>query len=280
MEVIYNIIEFILPFSFMEYDFMKNALLAIFVISPLFGLVGSMIVNNKMSFFSDALGHSALTGIALGAILGISNYSLSMVIFAVIFAILLNYIKNKKTASTDTIISVFSSVSIALGLVLLSKYGGINKYSQYLVGDILSVTLSEILMLLIMLIVTVLIWCKLSNKLITISTDMSLARAKGIKVQVIEHIFGVLIAVLVMLTIKWVGILIINSLLILPAASSRNISRNIRQYTLWTIIFATFAGISGLIISFYALTATGPTIVLISSLIFFITYLLRKKSED
>ena len=277
MEMIYNIIEFILPFSFMEYDFMKNALLAIFIISPLFGLVGSMIVNNKMSFFSDALGHSALTGIALGAILGISNYSLSMVIFAVIFAILLNYIKNKKTASTDTIISVFSSVSIALGLVLLSKYGGINKYSQYLVGDILSVTLSEILMLLIMLIITVLIWCKLSNKLITISTDVSLARAKGIKVQVIENIFGVLIAVLVMLTIKWVGILLINALLILPAAAARNISSNMREYTIYSIIFSLVAGFTGLILSYIFAVATGPTIVVISGIMYAFTFIFRKR---
>lgn len=277
MEMIYNIIEFILPFSFMEYDFMKNALLAIFIISPLFGLVGSMIVNNKMSFFSDALGHSALTGIAIGAILGISNYSLSMVIFAVIFAILLNYIKNKKTASTDTIISVFSSVSIALGLVLLSKYGGINKYSQYLVGDILSVTISEILMLLIMLIITVLIWCKLSNKLITISTDVSLARAKGIKVQVIENIFGVLIAVLVMLTIKWVGILLINALLILPAAAARNISGNMREYTIYSIIFSLVAGFTGLILSYIFAVATGPTIVVISGIMYAITFIFRKR---
>ncbi len=277
MELIYSIIEFILPFSFMEYDFMKNALLAIFIISPLFGLVGSMIVNNKMSFFSDALGHSALTGIAIGAILGISNYSLSMVIFAVIFAILLNYIKNKKTASTDTIISVFSSVSIALGLVLLSKYGGINKYSQYLVGDILSVTASEILMLLIMLIITVLIWCKLSNKLITISTDVSLARAKGIKVQVIENVFGVLIAVLVMLTIKWVGILLINALLILPAAAARNISGNMREYTIYSILFSLVAGFTGLILSYIFAVATGPTIVVISGIMYAVTFVFRKK---
>ena len=277
MELIYNIIEFILPFSFMEYDFMKNALLAIFIISPLFGLVGSMIVNNKMSFFSDALGHSALTGIAIGAILGISNYSLSMVIFAVIFAILLNYINNKKTASTDTIISVFSSVSIALGLVLLSKYGGINKYSQYLVGDILSVTASEILMLLIMLIITVLIWCKLSNKLITISTDVSLARAKGIKVQVIENVFGVLIAVLVMLTIKWVGILLINALLILPAAAARNISGNMREYTIYSILFSLVAGFTGLILSYIFAVATGPTIVVISGIMYAVTFVFRKK---
>lgn len=277
MELIYNIIEFILPFEFMEYDFMKNALLAIFIISPLFGLVGSMIVNNKMSFFSDALGHSALTGIAIGAILGISNYSLSMVIFAVAFAILLNYIKNKKTASTDTIISVFSSVSIALGLVLLSKYGGINKYSQYLVGDILSVTLSEILMLLIMLIVTVLIWCKLSNKLIAISTDISLAKSKGIKVQTVENIFGVLIAVLVMLTIKWVGILLINALLILPAAAARNISGNMREYTIYSILFSFVAGFTGLILSYVFAVATGPTIVVISGIMYAITFIFRKR---
>lgn len=277
MELIYNIIEFILPFEFMEYDFMKNALLAIFIISPLFGLVGSMIVNNKMSFFSDALGHSALTGIAIGAILGISNYSLSMVIFAVAFAILLNYIKNKKTASTDTIISVFSSVSIALGLVLLSKYGGINKYSQYLVGDILSVTPSEILMLCIMLIITVLIWCKLSNKLIAISTDVSLAKAKGIKVQVIENIFGVLIAVLVMLTIKWVGILLINALLILPAAAARNISSNMREYTIYSILFSFVAGFTGLILSYVFAVATGPTIVVISGIMYAVTFVFRKK---
>ena len=82
MEVIYNIIETIIPFSFMEYEFMKNAFLALIIIAPLFGIVGTMIVNNKMSFFSDALGHSALTGIALGTIIGVSNYSASMIIFA------------------------------------------------------------------------------------------------------------------------------------------------------------------------------------------------------
>lgn len=277
MDIIYNIIEFLLPLEFMEYDFMKNALLAILIIAPLFGIVGSMIVNNKMSFFSDALGHSALTGIALGAILGITNYSLSMVIFAVIFAILLNYIKNKKTASTDTIISVFSSVSVALGLVLLSKYGGINKYSQYLVGDILSVTPSEIGMLFIMLIVTMIIWSKLSNKLIIISTDASLARAKGIKVQVIENIFGILIAVLVMLTIKWVGILLINALLILPAAAARNISANMREYTIYSILFSLVAGFTGLIISYVLQVATGPTIVVIAGIMYAITFMVRKR---
>ena len=129
-------------------------------------------------------------------------------------------------------------------------------------------------------IMILLFWYFCFNKLFAISINSSLARSKGIPVRIIEDIFIIIVAVIVMISIRWVGILIINSLLILPAASSRNISRNIRQYTFWTIIFAVFSGITGLVISFYALTATGPTIVLISSIIFFVTYLLRKKSED
>ncbi len=277
METIYNIVEMILPFSFMEYEFMKNAFLALIIIAPLFGIVGTMIVNNKMSFFSDALGHSALTGIALGTIIGVSNYSVSMIIFAVVFALLLNYIKNKKTASTDTIISVFSSSAVAIGLMLMSKYGGINKYSQYLVGDILSVTLQEILLLAIILAATIVIWFKLCNKLVVTSTNPTLAKSKGINVTLIENIFGVLIAVIVMLTIKWVGILLINALLILPAAASRNISSNMRQYTIYSVLISLFSGISGLILSFVFEIATGPTIVVISAIIFFVTFVFRRK---
>ena len=123
-------------FSWLQYDFMKYAVLAILVITPLFGFMGTMIVNRKMAFFSDALGHSALTGIAVGVVLGVNNTSISMVIFAVIFALLLNQISSRVSASTDTVISVFSSCSIALGLAILSRGGNFSKYSGILVGDI------------------------------------------------------------------------------------------------------------------------------------------------
>ena len=89
-----------------EYGFMRNAFFAILIITPLFALLGTMIVNNKMAFFSDALGHCALTGIAVGVVLGISDTSLSMVLFAVVFALLLNKISKKSAASTDTIIYI------------------------------------------------------------------------------------------------------------------------------------------------------------------------------
>lgn len=262
-----------------EYGFMRNAFLAILIITPLFGLLGTMIVNNKMAFFSDALGHSALTGIAIGVILGVSDTSLSMIVFAVAFALLLNHISKKDMASTDTIISVFSSCSIAIGLAVLSKGGNFSKYSSLLVGDILSITKREIFYLLLIFVITFLFWFVAFNKLNAVSINRTLAKSKGIPVKWMENIFAVLIAVIVMLSIKWVGILIINALLILPAASSRNISENMREYHFFSILFSLFSGIVGLLISYFTNVATGPMIVILSSIIYFATYLYGKHMD-
>ena len=144
--------------SWLSYDFMKSAFLAILIITPLFGLMGTMIVNKKMAYFSDALGHSALTGIAAGVVFGMQETTISMVIFAVLFALLLNKISSSNMASTDTVISVFSSCSVAIGLAILSAGGNFSKYSAILVGDILSITRTEIIYLVVIFVVTILFW--------------------------------------------------------------------------------------------------------------------------
>jgi zinc transport system permease protein len=272
MDAIYAVLEFILPFEFIDYTFMKNALLAIILITPIFAILGTMIVNNKMAFFSDALGHSALTGIAIGMLLGISNINISMIFFAVIFALLLNFIKNKTTYGADTIISVFSSIAIALGLAILAQTGSFNKYSSYLVGDILSINSSEILYLFISFIAVILFWYFMFNKLNVVSINKTLAKSRRINIKLIDNIFVVLIAVIVMISIRWIGILLINSLLILPAAASRNIAKSMRSYHLLSIIFSVFSGICGLILSYYWNIPTGPMIVIISGIIYFATF--------
>ncbi|MBQ9280201.1 MAG: metal ABC transporter permease [Clostridia bacterium] len=263
-----------------RYEFIKNALYAILIITPLFGIIGTVIVNNKMAFFSDALGHSALTGIAIGALLGVTNPTISMVCFGIIFALLLNKIKDIKVTSRDTIISVFSSTALALGLVILSKNGNFSKFSNYLIGDILSIVPSEIIALLVIAIFVIVFWFLFFNKMFAISLNSSLAKSKNISVKLVENLFVVLVALIVMMSIRWVGILIINSLLILPAAASRNIARNIKEYHFYSILIALFSGIVGLIVSYMQGIATGPTIVLIASLIFFVTYFIRKKIGD
>lgn len=280
MEGIYNILETIIPFEFMDYAFMKNAFLAIILISPIFAILGTMVVNNKMAFFSDALGHSALTGIAIGVLFGAFNINISMIIFAIGFALLLNYVKNKTSYGADTIISVFSSIAIAIGLAILAQSGDFNKYSSYLVGDILSITNSEILYLLIAFIGVISFWYFMFNKLNIISINKSIAKSRGVNIKLIDNIFVILIAVIVMISIRWVGILLINSLLILPAAASRNISNNMRSYHLFSVIFSIFSGIVGLILSYYCNIPTGPMIVIILGIIYFITFGLKKIAKE
>ena len=276
MEVIYSILETILPFEFINYTFMKNALIAIILVSPIFAILGTMIVNNKMAFFSDALGHSAICGIAIGTILGISNVNISMIFFAIVFALLLNWVKNKTTYGADTIISVFSSIAIALGLAILTQSGNFNKYSSYLVGDILSITNVEILYVFLTFITVMIFWYFTFNKLNVISINTSLAKSRGINIKLIDNIFVILIAIIVMISIRWIGILLINSLLILPAASSRNIAKNMRTYHLYSVIFSIFSGMLGLILSYYYNIPTGPMIVMISGIIYFATFGLKR----
>ncbi|MSS62675.1 metal ABC transporter permease [Velocimicrobium porci] len=271
MELFYKLLEELLPFQFIHYDFMKNALLAMLIITPLFGILGTMIVNNRLAFFSDALGHSAFTGIAIGIILGLADTNISMIVFAVVFALLLNWIKRRNTVSTDTIISVFSSLGTAVGLVILSRNGKFSEYSSLLVGDILSITPKEIVLLLIIFIVTILFWGFCFNRLHALSINETLAKSKRIPATLMDNCFVVITALIIMLSIRWVGILIINALLILPAASSRNLASDMREYHRFAIEISMFSGILGLIVSYYNNTATGPTIVIVASMVFFLT---------
>lgn len=276
-DTLYNAIDLILPFQWLSHTFMKNAFIAIIIITPLFGLLSTMVVSNKMSFFADSLGHGAFTGIAVGILLGGIDPMWGATLFSIYFAIAITIIKNKGTSSTDTIIGVFSSTSIALGLVLMSFSSSLSKFSSYLVGDLLSISQNQIILLIFVFIAIIVLWSLIFNKLLVTSLNTSLANSRGMNTLLIEIIFTCTIAVIVTITIRWVGLLIINSLLVLPAAASRNISRNIRQYHLFSILIAIFSGIVGLIISYYLNTVTGATIVLVASVIFFITLFIRRK---
>lgn len=281
MQLWYSLVDLLLPFEWMQYAFMKNALLGVLLVTPIFGLLGTMIVNNKMAFFSDSLGHSALTGIAIGVILG-NVFPLleikpiwSMLLFSVLITIAILVVKEANTASTDTIIGVFSSTAVALGLVILTRNGGFNKYSGYLIGDFLSISPADLLVLGIVFILVILLWVVIFNKLLLASLNQSLARSRGIKVKQYEYLFAVIMAVIVTISIQWVGILIISSLLVIPAASSRNIAKNMKQYHIYSVLIALISGLSGLILSYFWGTATGATIVLITSGFFAMTFVMK-----
>ena len=273
----YQLIDLLLPFEWSQHMFMKNALLGVLLVTPIFGLLGTMIVNNKMAFFSDALGHSALTGIAIGVIIGMNNPLWSMLCFSILLSIIITMVKNANTASTDTIIGVFSSTAVALGIAMLSMRGGFSKYSVYLIGDLLSINTSDLIMLAIVFVVVVILWITVFNKLLLVSVNQSLASSRGINVHFYEYIFTMMMAVVVTISIQWVGILIISSLLVLPAAAARNIAQNMKQYHIYSVCIAIISGLSGLILSYFLGTASGATIVLISSMFFIVTLGLRLK---
>lgn len=276
MEGIYQIMDTFLPFEAFQFTFMKNAFLAILLLTPLLGLLGSMAVNQQMAFFSDALGHSALTGIGLGIVLGMSSDLTAMLIFGVIWAILICVIKQTGAASADTVISVFSSTSIALGLVILSRGGGFAKYSSLLIGDVLAVTPTDLLWLVCALVAGIVLWMVMYNSLLLTSINPSLARSRGIHTRLSEMAFVILVAVAVMLAIRWVGVMLINALLILPAAAGRNLARNSRQHALYSVLIALVCGIAGLLSAYAWDTSAGAAIVLYAAACYAVSLALRR----
>ncbi len=275
LDTIYMVLNSVFPFQWMDHIFMKNAFLAIVMITPLFGLLSTMVVSNRMAFFSDSLGHGAFTGIAIGVLLGGVEPLLSLIVFSILFSLLITYIKSKSSASTDTIIGVFSSTAIAMGLMMMSYGGGFNKFSSYLIGDLLSIKPEELLALMFVFVLVVFVWVFIFNRFLMISINTSFAASRGIKTMWIEMGFAAVLAVVVAISIQWVGLLIINSMLVLPAAAARNVTNNVKQYHLVSVLFALFAGLVGLVSSYYANTATGATIVVISAGIFFITLAIK-----
>lgn len=276
MTLWYKICE-LLPIEFLQWDFMKNAMLAILIIAPLFGLVSTMIVTGRMSFFSDALGHSAFTGIAIGSILGIAAPTWVAVAFSIVFALVFSFVRSRSSHTADTLIGVFSSTAVALGIFIATFDGGsFTKYNTYLIGDILSVTPLEILMLAIVLASVVIIWVLLNNKMLLTSIHPQLSNSRGISSEAIQTVFTVVIAIIVTLAISWVGLLILNSLLVLPGASARNIAKNIKQYHLFSVLIALFSGISGLILSYYLGASAGASICLVLAFMFAVTFCIRK----
>ena len=280
MELWYSLLS-VLPFEWAQPGqmyFMKHALLAVLVISPLFGILSTMVVHSKMSFFSDALGHSAFTGMAIGAICGFHEPSLAAVIFAIFFAVLFNFVRRRSALASDTVIGVFSSTAVALGIFLSTLNGrSFTKFNSLLIGDILSVEPAKIGLLAVILLLVVVLWLLSFNRLMLSAVHPALADSRGIKVFWQETVFSVAIAVVVTLSMTWVGLLVINSLLVLPGASARNVARNMWQYHLFSLLGAVAAGVAGLMTSYYLGASAGAAITLYLAVWFAITFLLRKK---
>ena len=277
MNLWYSLLDW-LPLPWLTLDFMKNALLAVLIMGPLFGLLSTMVVTGRMSFFSDALGHSGFTGIAIGVLCGAASPTWFAVALAVAFALLFSFVKSRTNQAAETVISVFSSTAVALGIFIATMNGSsFTKFNKYLIGDILSVTPGEIGLLAAVLLAVVVLWIFASNRLVLTAVHPQLASSRGIPVRGYETLFTVSIAVVVTLAMSWVGLMVINSLLVLPAAAARNVARNLREYHLFSVVLALIAGVAGLVTSYYLGSSTGAVISLYLAVFFAVTFLFRKR---
>lgn len=278
MDLWYALVS-LLPFDWAAADglrFMKDALLAILVVTPLFGLLSTMVVESRMAFFSDALGHSAFTGMAIGALCGLTEPVWAAVVFAVVIALLFTLVRQRTHMASDTAISVFSSAAVALG-IFLSTLGGqsFTKFNTLLIGDILSVAPAEIGLLALLLVLLVVLWLTSFNQMMLSSVHQALADSRGIRVVWKNFLFTAAIAVVVTITMSWVGLLVINALLVLPGAAARNVAKNLPQYHLVSILGGLICGVAGLMLSYRLGTSTGASITLLLALWFFVSLAFR-----
>lgn len=264
-----------LPFECMKLRFMQEAFLGVLLTAPLAAAAGIQVVNFRMSFFSDAIGHSAFAGVALGLIFGLSP-DLTMPLLALAIGIGIMAMKQRSALSSDTVIGVFFSAVVAFGLALVSRNPNVARDMQvFLYGDILTVTHNDLLYLFLLFCVFFMFQVFAYNRLNAIGIHEQLARTHRIHTAFYQYVYVALLSLVVIFSVKSAGVLLVTALLIVPAAAARNLSKSSGMMFWISIIIGVCSGISGLLISAqpWAETASGATIVLCACVIFCISLL-------
>jgi zinc transport system permease protein len=270
----------LLPLAFAEPTFMKRAILAVLFVAPAAAAVGVPLVQFRMAFFSDAIGHSAFTGVALGVILGIHPL-LTMVAFGLFVAYAITMVKGRTGLSPDTVIGVFFSTAIALGIAIISARKGLTRNLQeYLYGDLLAISGAEVIWMGALFLGVAVYLFFAFNRILLLGVHEGFARSLGVRGRMLEISFSLVVALVVTTAIRAVGILLVTALLVVPAAAARNVARGAAE-AFWIAIAVSLAsGIAGIAASYHLDTATGATIVLFASAFFALTAAFRLARGD
>lgn len=265
-----------------KYGFVINAIICAMLIGPILGGIGTMVVVKKMAFFSEAVGHAALTGIAIGILLGepFSAPYVSLFSYCILFGLIINYTKNRTKMASDTLIGVFLSVSIALGgtlLIYVSARANSHALESILFGSILTVIDTDIYILICAAIIILLVLIPFFNKMLLASFNPNLANVKGINVKLIEYIFIIVVTIITISSVKIIGSILVEALLLIPAASAKNLSKSMRGFIYYSIFFSFISCILGvyLPIQFKISIPSGGAIILVASIIFLLTIIIK-----
>nr|WP_287412604.1 metal ABC transporter permease [Pseudodesulfovibrio sp.] len=267
----------VLP-EFFQYAFVINALLCALVAGPLLGGIGTMVVSKRLAFFSQAVGQAALTGVALGVLLGepVTAPYVSLFGFCILFALTMNYTRNRMRMKQDIVIGVFLSVSLAVGAcVLLYVTAKVNMHvlDNILFGSVLTVNNTDMNVLIVIAGLCVAVGIPTYNKMLLASFNPSLAQVRGINAKLYDYVFVLMITVITVACLKIVGAVLVEALLIIPAAAARNVSRSVRGFFFYSVAFATVSCVLGIIIpmQFEIPVPSGGAIILVASIVFMMT---------
>jgi ABC-type Mn2+/Zn2+ transport system permease subunit len=260
----------------LTYPFLQRALMASVMVGILCPFVGNFVVLRRMSFFSDAISHSAFAGIAVGAVLGI-DLSISSIAVAIVIALFIAFLSEKTGLSHDTVIGIAFSGAIASGMLIMGMLKGYRAdLFAFLFGDILAITGNDLLMILAVSILAIMVLVIFLKPFLQITFNSDLARVEGINVRLFEYLLFLIIAVVITVSLKIIGMILVTSMLIVPAAAAKNLASSMRRLFILSSLFGVVSGVAGLIASVYLDTSSGPTIVLVSIGIFFLTMIVKR----
>jgi len=269
----------LLPSDF-QYPFLIRGFLAVLVLAPILGGLSHLVVTRRMAFFSAALGQAALTGVAIGLLLGepLNAPYGGMFGFCLLATLAMVYVKRRATLPPDTLIGVFHALTLGLGLCLLvalTRQFNVHQVESVLFGSLLTVTDADLLMLVAIGLLVGVLLVREYNHLLLDSLNRSVANVAGARSIYLEYFFAVLLTLSIVVSLKIIGALLVEALVVVPAAAARNVAHGTRSYLLWSIAVAFFAGAGGLAVSTTFLVPTGGAVVLAVSAIFFITLAVR-----
>lgn len=255
--------------DFLTEPFMQRALLMALALGPACGLLGVFVTARRMSFFSDTISHAALTGLAAGFLAGFDNPTLPVLVFCLLVATTMLWLRERTRLLNDTIMAVLLSVSVALGVILLSlQRHRWAELDRYLLGDVLSVGWADVAWSVgaaVTVSITVLAFL---NPLALLSTHEDLAHVSGARVRLLNYGFVVLLTFAVSLSIRALGILLVTSMVVLPPAAARMLVRSLRAHVLLSLLLGLVGAVGGVLASYPLNLPTGPTVTMTLGVLF------------
>lgn len=270
----------VLPSDF-QYPFLIRGFFCVLVLAPVLGGLSHLVVTRRMAFFSAALGQAALTGVAIGLLLGepLNAPYGGMFGFCLLATLVMVFVKRHATLPPDTLIGVFHALTLGLGLCLLvavTRQFNVHQVESVLFGSLLTVTDADLLLLLTVGVSVAILLARQYNRLLLDSLNQPLASVSGADSAFLEYFFAILLTVAIVVSLKIIGALLVEALVVVPAAAARNLARGTRSYLLWSVAIAFLAGAGGLGISTQLLVPTGGAVVLAVSTIFFVTLIVTR----